>query len=339
MSSEPLKVERFETSVGVRIYRLPLEAFPDFVVYAFLVLGEGLATLIDVGSGFDQSNRDLLAGFESLRQEHGERVKLADVQEILVTHGHIDHFGGLRFVQQHCSAPIAVHELDLGVLINFEERRVIAAVELRQFLVQTGVEGEERDRIMSMYVQTKKLFSSVEVAFTYESVGMSHGPFRFLHVPGHCPGQVVIQFEDVLFSADHVLSHTTPHQVPESITRYTGLGHYLESLDKVRTVDDVRLTLGGHEDPIVDVAARADAIRRMHEQRLQKILALLSEPKTIGEVSGDLFGEVSGYHVLLALEEAGAHIEYLWQQGQVVIANLDEVDGGEEVPIRYRDAR
>jgi hypothetical protein len=50
-----------------------------------------------------------------------------------------------------------------------------------------------------------------------------------------------------------------------------------------------------------------------------------------------LFGEVHGYNVLLALEEAGAHIEYLYQRGQLGIENLEELDkASAPLPIRYR---
>ncbi len=334
-------IERFRTSSGLRVYRLPLEAFPSLIAYVHLVLGDGLATLVDVGSGFGRSNDDLLAGFAGLRDDFGERITLADVKQILVTHGHIDHFGGLTFVREQCAAPIGVHELDLRVLSNYEERLVVAAREMRQFLAEAGVSPETQANIMSMYMAPKELFHSVEVAFTYEAIGMADGPFRFVHVPGHCPGQVVIQIDDLLLSADHVLSRTTPHQAPERLTRYTGLGHYLDSLRVVRSIPGVRLALGGHEEPMPDLAARVDAIERMHRERLEKILGLLTEPKTIAEVSRELFGRVSGYNMLLAIEEAGAHVEYLSQRGQIGIENLDEIgqEGAERVPIVYRRLR
>ena len=55
------------------------------------------------------------------------------------------------------------------------------------------------------------------------------------------------------------------------------------------------------------------------------------------DISQALFGEVHGYNVLLALEEAGAHVEYLYQRGQLGIENLDELESSPEpAPIRYR---
>ncbi len=330
------RVERFVSSGGGRIYRLPLQAFPGLEAQVHLVLADRLVALVDAGSGYGRSNEDLLAGFAAVREDFGEKVTLADVQKILITHAHIDHFGGLTFVRQHCQAPIGVHELDRRVLNNYEEQLIIASTDLRRFLVQAGVPASSQPDIMSMYLMTKNLFHSVEVGFTFEAVGMADGPFRFYHVPGHCPGQVVVQIDDVLLSADHVLSLTTPHQSPESITRNTGLGHYFESLRRMRALPGVRLALGGHEQPIPDLYARVEAIEHMHHERLDKVLDLLAEPRTIREVSRELFGAVSGYNVLLALEETGAHVEYLAQRGQLGIENLDEIARGEDVPVVYR---
>ncbi len=44
-----------------------------------------------------------------------------------------------------------------------------------------------------------------------------------------------------------------------------------------------------------------------------------------------------GYHVLLAIEEAGAHVEYLHQRGRLRIVNLDELESDNcPVVTRYR---
>jgi hypothetical protein len=48
-----------------------------------------------------------------------------------------------------------------------------------------------------------------------------------------------------------------------------------------------------------------------------------------------LFPEVRGYNVLLALEETGAHVEYLAQRAQIGWENLEATDGGCPVPLRY----
>ena len=330
-------VQRFETDRGANIFQLPVEAFPGFWAYVYLVLLDEYQVLIDTGSGFGASNANLESGLQEASQQFGSSLKLSNLTHVLITHGHIDHFGGLPYVRANSPAKIGVHELDLRNLTNTEERLTIVARRLAIFLAEAGISPQRRSELIQLYKMIKLDYTPVSVDFTYEAVGMRLGPFKMLHVPGHCAGQVVIRLHDVLFSGDHVLSDISPHQAPERLVLNTGLGHYLASLESLRGwAESVRLTLGGHNAPIVDLPSRIDEIRGAHDQRLQEVLDLLAEPGTIAEVSQALFGEVHGYNVLLALEETGAHIEYLYQRGLIGIANLADLDnGGEPVPIRY----
>jgi glyoxylase-like metal-dependent hydrolase (beta-lactamase superfamily II) len=167
---------------------------------------------------------------------------------------------------------------------------------------------------------------------------MRVGPFEFSHMPGHCAGHVVIQLHDVLFSGDHVLDGISPHQSPEHLTLSTGLEHYLSSLDSLMGMaDKVRLMLPGHNEVVTDLPKRIREIKDVHHERLEKVIKFLHNPHTIVEVSMYLFGEVHGYNVLLALEEAGAHVEYLYQRGRINIENLVEMeDSSKPVAMRYR---
>jgi glyoxylase-like metal-dependent hydrolase (beta-lactamase superfamily II) len=263
---------------------------------------------------------------------------LPNLTHILITHGHIDHYGGLSYIRPLTPAKLGIHELDRRIVTNHAERLLVVARRLEEFLIEAGVSPEERGTVLDLYKVTKVLYQSVPVDFTYEAQGMRVGPFEMLHVPGHCPGHVVIRLHDVLFSGDHVLGEISPHQAPERLTLSTGLEHYLNSLEALRPWSrEVSLTLGGHENPMTNLESRLDAIRLLHMQRLQKVLDILAEPLTIAEVSNKLFGEVRGYNVLLALEESGAHVEYLYQRGMLSIENLADLEQGADlVPIRYR---
>jgi glyoxylase-like metal-dependent hydrolase (beta-lactamase superfamily II) len=329
-------LQRFETDHGARVYRIPLEVFPGFWGFAHLVVADGFRALVDCGSGLDASNTGLDRGLAAVSETYGEDAGWQRLTHVLITHGHIDHFGGLPFVRTRTDAPVGVHELDRRVLTRYEERVRLVTLRLRAYLVEAGVEAEQQAAILELYRVHKQLFSSVPVDLTYEAEGMRLGPLTFTHVPGHCPGQVVMQIDDLLLAGDHVLSGITPHQSPESLSDNTGLGHYLESLERVRPLAvGVRWTLGGHQDPVRDLAARLGEIRSAHEHRLQAVLELLDEPRTISEIAARLFPDVRGYNVLLALEETGAHVEYLAQRAQIGWENLDATDGGCPVPLRY----
>ena len=338
--SELPAIERFVSSTGQRIYRIPCEAFPKFIAYVYLVFDAGPLTLIDTGSGYGDSNSQVLAGLEAVRTDFGEPVGIADIRRILITHGHIDHFGGLAHLLELTGATVGIHILDRWVLTAYEERVVVATKGLRTYLQRAGVDPEYEQGLMEMYGFSKKHVRSVRVDLNLIDEQTLDG-MRFIHTPGHCPGQVCIAIGDVLISADHILSSITPHQAPESITAYTGLGHYLEALEKVRRMPGFDIALGGHEQPIPDVYKRIDEIRLSHERKLGRvtdIVAAASDPVTINDITNTMYPRVVGFNTLLALEEVGAHVEYLYQRGQLRVSNLDEVEAQDSPALRYRVA-
>jgi hypothetical protein len=61
------------------------------------------------------------------------------------------------------------------------------------------------------------------------------------------------------------------------------------------------------------------------------------DPRTVWDVTRELFaGRLEGYVQILAIEEVGAHIEYLYQLGELTIANLDEVERSDRPVLQYR---
>jgi len=325
----------FKTGAGRAIYSFPVRSFPTLTNNVYVIDDGQQYVLIDAGSGMERPNDDLLAGFNAISEHLGRAFSLADIGAILITHGHIDHFGGLPFVRQYTAAPIGVHILDRRVLSNHEERVVFSYRRLETFLEGAGVPAEEREVLMSIYLFAKTYYRSTPVQFLLEEGTSTVGGFGVTHVPGHCPGQVCLQVDDVLLTADHVLSRITPHQAPESITHHMGLSHYLDSLGKIERLGQFRLGLGGHEDPIEDVPARISAIRAAHDARLGKVMEICRAPKSIAAISMELFGRVDSYHVLLALEETGAHVEYLHQRGELVAANLEEIEATSRPVVQY----
>jgi glyoxylase-like metal-dependent hydrolase (beta-lactamase superfamily II) len=323
-------VAQYQTSTGIRIRRLPVEAFPNFWANAYLVQVNDWVVLIDTGSGSEGSNAGLERGLA------GVGPGLADLTHILLTHGHIDHFGGLVYLREHTHASVGVHELDLGTITTHEARLALLSRKLAAFLAQAGIPIERREELLTMYRFTKALYHSVPVDFTYEAHDMRIGPFELLHIPGHCPGHVAIKLDDVVFCGDLVLEHVTPHQSPEELTPFMGVRHYLDSLSVFeRWADDASLILNGHDEPITDLPAQIAAVRSHLLGRIDQTLAALNEPRTLVQVTEQVYGPMNGYNALLVVEKIGAYIEYLVQRGLVEIVNPSELEDDPQAAIKY----
>src|SRR5690606_11765445 len=125
--------------------------------------------------------------------------------------------------------------------------------DLQIFLERAGLSPTQVAAMIEMNHWSKGLFRPLHVDRVLAEGPLEDSPYTLYHCPGHCPGQVCLQLEDILFTADHVLDRITPHQSPEFITRNMGLGHYFASLQMIGEVAGVRLGLGGHMGDIPDV--------------------------------------------------------------------------------------
>lgn len=322
----------FETSGGAKIHRLPLEAFPDFWVYVYLVQKDDYCVLVDAGSGTGKSHENLLSELQHAGLEP------SDLTHIFLTHAHIDHFGGLTKLRPMTNARLGVHDLDVQTVAHHEARLALIGRRLASFLADSGLPEETRDQLLSIYRFTKAIYQSVPVDFTYETMDMALGPFEFIHLPGHCPGHVAIRVADVIFCGDMVVEGVTSHLAPESINLYGGLDHYLESLARLQQWSKgARLILNGHDDVITDLPAQIDATKQNIIRRMSKAIHALSEPLTMAEACNAVYGKTAGYNQLLVIEKVGAYLEYLYEHDMIEITNPDEVEQGG--PARYRRLR
>jgi glyoxylase-like metal-dependent hydrolase (beta-lactamase superfamily II) len=330
-------VRRFAAGPGgrPRIYQLTVETFPRHINNVYAIVEAGSAMLFDCGSGLPSSRRDLALGFAVVRAIYDEDLRWDALDWCIVSHAHVDHYGGVNELKRTSTAKLAVHELDARVIACFDERLVLAMKDIDAYWRRAGVSPVRRGALREMYMAGKSLFRAEPVDRRLRD-GETIGPgYVVHHVPGHCPGLICLQVHDVLLTSDHVLARITPHQFPQAITAFAGLEHYFRSLEKVRALDGIRLALGGHEEPILDMRARIDEIEQFHRRRLERVLELCDVPKSVDEVSAELFGEQEGYGVILAIDEAGAHVEYLHQLGRLRIANLDEVAATDDPVFRY----
>ncbi len=88
--------------------------------------------------------------------------------------------------------------------------------------------------------------------------------------------------------------------------------------------------------PFQFLSVRNDETRTLYEDRLAQVLDLARTPMSIAEFAQELFGDTVGYHRLLALEEAGAYVEYLSLRGTLRVDDLGKLERGEATAIRYQ---
>ena len=108
-------------------------------------------------------------------------------------------------------------------------------------------------------------------------------------------------------------------------------------MEKIGRVGGIRLCLGGHEEPFGDLPGRTRDIRRDHANKLERIRGIIRSAGTLtmDEVSGRMYPSVEGWHELLAIEEVGAHVEYLYERGELRVVNVQELEDGGNPALRF----
>lgn len=331
------RLTQYVSSTGVRIYRIPCLALPDLPLRVYLLLGAGPPTLVDAGSGIGHCTAEIISGIERVRHEFNEPIAPADVRRIIITHAHLDHFGGLSELVRLMPAEVVAHPLDAGALAAWEEYAVMSKQRLGMFFIEAGVGEVLRRHLLAASRFERARLVPVAVD-RWLSDGQELDGLKIIHTPGHSAGHCCIAVGDVLLTADHILARTVPQQWPERISPFLGLAHYLDSLQRIEPAGRFRLGLASHEEAIHDLAHRIDAIRQSHRRRCDRLLGFIADahqPPTLAELAQRMYGELSGFRGVLALTDVGARIEYLQQLGEVRLANLDEVEADHLAPWRF----
>jgi glyoxylase-like metal-dependent hydrolase (beta-lactamase superfamily II) len=330
-------VKRFVSNTGVRIYRIACQVFEHLTARVYLLLGAGPPTLVDAGSSSPQSTAQILEGFETVRREFGEDFGVERLGRIIITHRHIDHFGGLEKIYRLCGAQVGVHPIDKIALVSGRQYNALGKRIFADFLIRAGFEESRRRAMLNTAHFSEKPVEGVPVELELDD-GLELDGLKFIHTPGHAPGHLCIGVGNILLSADHILAQTIPQQWPETLGAYNGIGHYFDSLAKIQRMDGFELTLAAHEQVIHHLSARIDTIRAAHLRRLDRLLDLMRQaslPMSVAEIANELYPEVTGFRAFLAVTDVAARVEYLHQRSRLAVVNLDEVGETEQPVFRY----
>ncbi len=335
---DPASEEVVEVATGVLRFQLPvsLPGLGHVNCYG-LVDGKGIA-LVDPGLPGPQA----AAALES--RLHTAGFSPRHVHTVVVTHSHIDHFGGARPFAQ-AGAEVIGHQLlrnwwdpnpDVELEAVTDRFDDATATELdadghpvnpwtgKAWAPPADI-AEHVERMQAVDPGFFDLPTPTTRLGDADRVRLAGRDWVAVWTPGHTPDHLCLFDPDdgVLLAGDHVLPTITPH-ISGIGAGADPLSRYFRSLDHLHDLPGVTTVLPAHGHPFTGLEHRVDDIRAHHRERLTELEQILARigPASVEALSHELFVERSWGQ--MAESETYAHLEHLRLAGK---ARRDEAAG------------
>ena len=244
------------------------------LVYALELDGGGVA-LVDAGWDTDEAWGALTSGLVAAGGS------ISDVEAVLVTHIHPDHYGLAGRVREASGAWIGLHPDDAVMLDSRYGDTDALLHAMMHFLADSGVPADKLPDLAFASMILKSMVTMAEPDVLFEDqkeIDLRGWNLRTIWTPGHSPGHVCFYSPDrrLLLSGDHVLPRITPNISVHAQQFPNPLSDYLESLAKVRDLETDEV-LPAHEYRFADLPSRIDEITAHHADRLEEIARVITE--------------------------------------------------------------
>ena len=336
---EPAQAEITEIAPGVLRSQLPVNLPGIGHVNCYLLEDERGVAVVDPGLPGP-------ASFTALEQRlRSAGYGIENVHTAVITHSHLDHFGGAGRLRALAGAEILTHESFRPV---WESTEVAEPLELPAVEEEGGDArrppwlalrrnpwGTEREPLPEKEWRTweeiarddPRWFATPRPTHTVvdaQVVRLARRDWLCLHTPGHTEDHLCL-FDPtygILLSGDHVLPTITPH-ISGLSPHPDPLARFFDSLLRMGEIDGVTAVLPAHGHPFEDLSGRAKAIRRHHEHRLTVIRSTAEEfgTGTVPQYMQRLFSERSWGN--MAESETFAHLEHLRVLGELAATQRD----------------
>jgi len=292
-------------------------------------------TLVDPGPGSEEAWSALLDALEE------QDLVAADVEQVLITHPHPDHFGLAKRLREE-GARVVASPGTAGVIRDFAARLEYEQDFFVDFFERHGMARSTAETVADLPEAYLSVAPAVETDLELadgDAVEVDGTTVTVEAVDGHATGETIFTYEDGATSeaivGDHVLPHITPNpllQPPsdEGGERPRVLPAFNRSLADLREREFDRL-LPGHGEVVDDPGERIDEILAAHEERTTNVVELLDGPTTAFDVMEGLFGDLPATEQFPGMSEAVGHLDVLEERGRATHSERGGVRVYEEV--------
>jgi len=279
-------------------------------------------TVVDPGPDSEEAWSRLLAALEARELGPG------DVEQVLITHPHPDHFGTAARLRAE-GARVLASSRAADILADFAARLDYEQSYFTDFFERCGVSRETAETVTELPEAFIAYAESVQVDRELESgddVTVDDSRLAVDAVAGHAVGELLFSYDTEggreALVGDNVLSDITPNPFlqpppPDGGPRPRVLPAFNDSLRWLREQGHDRF-LTGHREPVEMPSERIDAILAEHDARTDEVAEIVSGGATTPvDVMSSLFGDLPATEYFAGLSEAVGHLDVLEERGRV----------------------
>jgi glyoxylase-like metal-dependent hydrolase (beta-lactamase superfamily II) len=277
--------------------------------------------LIDAGWNTDDAYRTLVDGLGQVGFEVG------DVQGVLVTHIHPDHYGLAGRLREASGAWVGLHPADAALIEERYEEPGDLLEKMSAMLRRDGAPPEEIAVLTNASMPVRPWVDAARPDVLIEDGDHPEIPgwdLTALWTPGHSPGHICLYEAShrLMLSGDHVLPRITPNISFHPQAGPDPLGDFLASLDKVAAYDTAEV-LPAHEHRFFDLPRRVGELHAHHQARFEEVIAAIGEGRTTAwDIAGAMtwnkpWAQIQGWMRRAAAGETLAHLRHLQKLGVV----------------------
>lgn len=296
-------------------------------VNVYLLEGSSL-TLVDVGPLTKEAWQVLSLAIKRMGYE------ISDIQQIVLTHHHVDHCGLLERVRQASGARTFAHPQAVPYVEIDEEFMKFHARFFYKLYTESGVPKESLTIIDKFHNRTMSFTerSQIDECLKHEQT-LPHLPeWQVLYTPGHAQSHISLYRarDRVMIAGDHIIKHISSNAFIEppqdqSHSRPLTLVQYRTALE-MSTNKEIDIVFTGHGEPVTN--HKELILQRLQKNwlRTETIRGLLKDgEKTAYELTALLFPNVYQKELSLTLSETLGHIDLLQILHQVEVRQRDGV--------------